>query len=87
MATLVFGMNQSLHGYVDHMAFEADRTLFRHFIAEARDKYVLSDRPTRRTTHLSLTPPRCRSRLRAARLPWRGDDERRSDDRARCLAP
>ncbi len=36
MATLVFGMNQSLHGYVDHMAFEADRTLFRHFIAEAR---------------------------------------------------
>ena len=35
MAKLVFGMNQSLDGYVDHMAFAPDRTLFRHFIAEA----------------------------------------------------
>ena len=36
MARLVFGMNQSLDGYVDHMAFEPDATLFRHFIEEAR---------------------------------------------------
>lgn len=36
MATLVFGMNQSLDGYVDHTAFAPDRTLFRHFIEEAR---------------------------------------------------
>ena len=36
MARLVFGMNQSLHGYVDHMAFAPDRTLFRHFVEEAR---------------------------------------------------
>ncbi|CAK7261157.1 MULTISPECIES: dihydrofolate reductase family protein [unclassified Shinella] len=36
MAKLVFGMNQSLDGYVDHMAFGPDRTLFRHFIEEAR---------------------------------------------------
>lgn len=35
MARLVFGMNQSLDGYVDHMAFAPDATLFRHFIAEA----------------------------------------------------
>jgi dihydrofolate reductase len=35
MAKLVFGMNQSLDGYVDHMAFAPDPTLFRHFIAEA----------------------------------------------------
>lgn len=35
MARLVFGMNQSLDGYVDHMAFAPDPTLFRHFIAEA----------------------------------------------------
>lgn len=35
MAKLVFGMNQSLDGYVDHMAFAPDRTLFRHFIKEA----------------------------------------------------
>jgi dihydrofolate reductase len=36
MARLVFGMNQSLDGYVDHMAFAPDPTLFRHFIDEAR---------------------------------------------------
>ena len=35
MARLVFGMNQSLDGYVDHMAFAPDLVLFRHFIAEA----------------------------------------------------
>ena len=35
MARLVFGMNQSLDGYVDHMAFAPDATLFRHFIEEA----------------------------------------------------
>lgn len=36
MARLVFGMNQSLDGYVDHTAFEPSRVLFRHFIDEAR---------------------------------------------------
>ena len=35
MARLVFGMNQSLDGYVDHTAFAPDPTLFRHFIEEA----------------------------------------------------
>lgn len=34
MAKLVFGMNQSLDGYVDHMAFAPGPTLFRHFIEE-----------------------------------------------------
>src|ERR1044072_9766345 len=36
MAKLVFGMNQSLDGYVDHMAFAPSPTLFRHFIKEAQ---------------------------------------------------
>jgi dihydrofolate reductase len=36
MAELVFGMNQSLDGYVDHSAFAPSPTLFRHFIEEAR---------------------------------------------------
>ena len=36
MAKLVFGMNQSLDGYVDHMAFAPGPTLFRHFIKEAQ---------------------------------------------------
>ncbi|MEO7041493.1 MAG: dihydrofolate reductase family protein [Gemmatimonadaceae bacterium] len=36
MAKLVFGMNQSLDGYVDHTAFAPGPALFRHFIEEAR---------------------------------------------------
>ena len=36
MAKLVFGMNQSLDGYVDHMAFAPSPALFRHFIEQAR---------------------------------------------------
>ncbi|MFN2190214.1 MAG: dihydrofolate reductase family protein, partial [Candidatus Promineifilaceae bacterium] len=36
MAKLVFGMNQSLDGYVDHTAFSPSPTLFRHFIKEAQ---------------------------------------------------
>ena len=38
MAKLVFGMNLSLDGYVDHTAFAPDRSLFRHFIEQARDQ-------------------------------------------------
>jgi dihydrofolate reductase len=37
MAKLVFGMNQSLDGYVDHQAFAPDPALFRHFIQQERD--------------------------------------------------
>ena len=36
MAKIVFGMNQSLDGYVDHQAFAPDPTLFHHFIEQAR---------------------------------------------------
>lgn len=36
MAKLVFGMNQSLDGYVDHTKFAPDPVLFRHFVAEAQ---------------------------------------------------
>lgn len=36
MARLVFGMNVSLDGYVDHDRFGPDPVLFRHFIDEAR---------------------------------------------------
>ncbi|MBB3590724.1 dihydrofolate reductase [Rhizobium sp. BK529] len=34
MAKLVFGMNVSLDGYVDHQAFGPGPTLFRHFIEQ-----------------------------------------------------
>ncbi len=36
MARLVFGMNQSLDGYVDHTAFAPGPTLFRHFIEQVQ---------------------------------------------------
>ena len=36
MAKLVFGLNQSLDGYVDHQKFAPGPALFRHFIEEVR---------------------------------------------------
>ena len=37
MAKLIFGMNQSLDGYVDHMKMGPPRpALFRHFIEQVR---------------------------------------------------
>jgi len=36
MAKLVFGMNQSLDGYVDHQEFAPDSALFRHWIEQVR---------------------------------------------------
>jgi dihydrofolate reductase len=36
MAKLVFALNQSLDGYVDHTAFAPDAELFRHFIDDVR---------------------------------------------------
>ena len=36
MAKLVFALNMSLDGYVDHMAFAPDPVLFRHFIDDVR---------------------------------------------------
>lgn len=38
MATLVFGMNVSLDGYVDHTAFGPSPALFRHYIEQAREQ-------------------------------------------------
>ena len=37
MAKLVFGMNQSLDGYVDHLEFATGPSLFRHFYEQVRD--------------------------------------------------
>jgi dihydrofolate reductase len=38
MAKLVFGMNVSLDGYVDHTKFAPPPALFRHFVAEAQSQ-------------------------------------------------
>ena len=37
MAKLVFGLNQSLDGYVDHQEFAPGPSLFRHFTEQVRD--------------------------------------------------
>jgi dihydrofolate reductase len=37
MAKLVYGLNQSLDGYVDHLGFRPSPALFRHFIEHVRD--------------------------------------------------
>ena len=37
MAKLVFGLNQSLDGYVDHLEFAPGPSLFRHFTEQVRD--------------------------------------------------
>ncbi|RIX51431.1 dihydrofolate reductase [Paenibacillus nanensis] len=36
MAKIVYALNMSLDGYVDHMAFQPDPVLFRHFIDDVR---------------------------------------------------
>jgi len=38
MAKFVFGMNQSLDGFVDHTGFGPGPALFRHFIEQAREQ-------------------------------------------------
>ena len=38
MAKIVFGMNQSLDGYVDHMEFAPGPRLFHHFIEQAQEQ-------------------------------------------------
>jgi dihydrofolate reductase len=37
MAKLIYAMNQSLDGYVDHLEFRPSMALFRHFIEHVRD--------------------------------------------------
>ncbi|MFS0723841.1 dihydrofolate reductase family protein [Paenibacillus sp. 1P07SE] len=36
MAKIVYALNMSLDGFVDHMAFQPDPVLFRHFIDDVR---------------------------------------------------
>ena len=36
MAKLIYALNQSLDGYVDHMEFAPDTELFRDFIEDVR---------------------------------------------------
>ncbi len=49
MAKLIFGLNQSLDGYVDHRRMAPDAGLFRHFIEQGawRDRHALRPRHVR----------------------------------------
>jgi hypothetical protein len=37
MAKLIFGLSQSLDGYVDHLEMRPGPALFRHFVGHVRD--------------------------------------------------
>jgi len=41
MAKLVYGLNQSLDGYVEHQKFTPSLALFRHFIEQVRGQTVI----------------------------------------------
>ena len=49
MAKLVYGLNQSLDGYVDHLEFSPSPAFFRHFTEQARD---LTDGQCVRSPHV-----------------------------------
>jgi hypothetical protein len=38
MAKLIFGLSQSLDGYVDHLEMRPGPALFRHFIEHVRNR-------------------------------------------------
>ncbi|WP_250626178.1 dihydrofolate reductase family protein [Pinirhizobacter soli] len=38
MAKLIYGLNQSLDGYIDHQSFAPGASLFRHFIEQVRNQ-------------------------------------------------
>ena len=59
MAKLVFGLQQSLDGYVDHLKMGPPRpALFRHFIEQVRDQsgFVYGSPPVRDHTLLGRRP-------------------------------
>jgi hypothetical protein len=59
MAKLMFGMNQSLDGYVNHMAFAPSPTLFRHSLTwqptSERKRFLPS--PTTKLTGQQILGP------------------------------
>jgi hypothetical protein len=54
MAKLAFGMNQSLDGYVDHMAFSPSPALFRHFIEQFAELALIERTTQALATRASL---------------------------------
>ena len=64
MAKLVFALNQSLDGYVDHTAFAPDPVVFRHFIDDVRG---LAGSVYGRRMYEVMRYWRCRNRASARR--------------------
>ncbi len=72
VARLVFGMNQSLDGYVDHLSFGPSPALFRHFIEEARGQAgSLYGRPLRADAVLGRGQPDWDAERHAFAAAWR----------------
>lgn len=91
MPTLVFEMNQSLDGYVDHTEFAPSPTLVRHVIEEARGqaRSVYGRRQRRAPLPGPGRPggPRTRDRPAPAGYGDRvGENARRAHDTTRCHA-
>ena len=89
MATIVFAMNQSLDGYVDHTAFDPGPTLFRHFIAEtqARAGCVYGRRMYEVMRYWDDEDPRWDAEERAFAAAWRALPKRVVSRSLRSVGP
>ena len=67
MAKLVFGMNQSLDGYVDHLEMRPSPALFRHFTSNPSTCNRFTQRPSDRVFRGSHRS--CRRRVQR-RVVW-----------------
>ena len=74
MARIIFGMNLSLDGYVDHQDFAPDPTLFRHWIEHVRNLAgsVYGRRMYEVMRYWDGDHPEWTSDLRAFAAAWRG---------------
>ncbi len=89
MAKLVFGLNQSLDGYVDHLAFAPGPSVFRHFIEQVRGLTgsVYGRRMYEVMRYWDEESPEWSAEERDFAAAWRGRPERRrgGPDLARSL--
>ncbi|MFN3623225.1 MAG: dihydrofolate reductase family protein [Hyphomicrobium sp.] len=71
MAKIVFGMNVSLDGYVDHEKFAPDPVLFRHWIEQVRGVSVYGRRMYEIMRYWDEDHPEWTAELRDFAAAWR----------------
>lgn len=90
MATLIFGLSQSLDGYVDHLEMRPGPALFRHFVEHVRN---LAGSVYGRRTYEALVnatkPSACRTVRPSRTCPWEaiGRFPQPSDSSITTVAP